>query len=248
MCRTLFWQSLNRTVHRVLSTKGPTKMEKQDVQKITAFSAAYQQLAVTSVMICRSEDGKAEVYETHHDLLTVVDFPKVAFFTRTRDQDPAKYEGARQEFLAGKAAAARKAIMNLTPGQAFQTYEKGPLAYALALARNHPAYFQRWQNERADWAERAAGTLCMMEDCGKALYEPTADPARFSCPRCGGTYSSYGFLEFVDARKGTAEKACKENLDETVQVRKEIAALIVRLQQLKIERKILAAHAKDWGL
>jgi hypothetical protein len=223
-------------------------MEKQDVQKITKFSAAYQQLAVNSVLICRSDDGKAEVYETHHDLLTVVDFPKVAFFTRSRDQDPAKYEGARQEFLSEKRNKAWRRIQEMPAAQAFQHYEKGDQTYALALVANHPEYYNRWTQNLGNWAEKAAGTVCLMEDCGRSLYESTDDPTKFSCPCCGSTYSAGSFLEFVSARKGTAEKACKENLDETAQIRKDMQALAVRLQQLKVERKILVKHAKDWGV
>jgi len=223
-------------------------MEKQDVQKITAFSAAYQYLAVTSVMICRSEDGKTEVYETHHDLLTVVDFPKVAFFTRTRDQDPAKYEGARAAFLSEKRNKASQRVLDLQPDQAFQKYEKGDLEHALAVAENHPDWFSLWIRERADWADQAVGKECLMEDCGLALYEPTDDPTKFRCPFCGSTYSSFGFLEFVRARKGTAERALKETDDEMAQIRKDLQKLAVTLQQLKGVRKIQAKHAKDWGL
>jgi hypothetical protein len=223
-------------------------MEDQDVSKISKFSNSYQVLAAESVLICRTDDGQAEVWETRHDLLTVVDFKKVDFWTHRRDVDPVQYEGARQEFLKEKILTARQQVFLMTPAKAFQQYEKGDQAYALALVENHLEYFKEWQRERMDWAEKAAGTTCMMENCGRALYARTDDPVKFCCPTCGSTYSSFGFLEFVRARKGTAFNALKENTAEMAQVRKDMQKLAVRLQQLKIERKILAKHAKDWGV
>jgi hypothetical protein len=230
---------------------GSTEMEtEKSVVEIKAFTQAYEEMTQKSILISTLDRGKVEVWETAHNLLTVVDFKKKEFFTLERYMDPAKYNKARQDFLADKILNARQQIFSMTPREEFakQKLEKGALAYALALVKNHPSYYQTWVNEKMAWAERAAGETCLMENCGRALYVATDDPLRFACPLCGSTYSCYGFLEFVQARRSVSERALKQNKDEIDQVKKDIQALVVRLQQLKIEKKILAKNARDWGV
>ena len=73
-------------------------MSKKRVSKML-FNEAYDYLKANSELLVRTEKGKIEVYETNGCLLTVVDLEKREFWTKRRQDDPAKYDLGKRELL-----------------------------------------------------------------------------------------------------------------------------------------------------
>lgn len=76
--------------------QGATELKSRD--ELKKFSAAYECLGKTSSLLVRTEDGHAEVWETRGQMLTVVDFIEVKFFTKRRADNPEEYEQAKRSF------------------------------------------------------------------------------------------------------------------------------------------------------
>jgi hypothetical protein len=61
-----------------------------------AFKDAYRELSKESALLCRTCDGRAEVWETDKSLLTIVMLDKEQFWTKTRlELGEEKYGEAR---------------------------------------------------------------------------------------------------------------------------------------------------------
>jgi hypothetical protein len=78
---------------KIRITEEKIEEAKEDIME--EFQEAYEYLKKNSTLLVRSDDGRAEVYETEGNLLTVVLFDKKEFWTLRREDDPIKYEMAK---------------------------------------------------------------------------------------------------------------------------------------------------------
>jgi len=70
-----------------------------------SFKRAYNELRANSILLCHSEDGQAEVWETGTQLLTIVLLDKGEFWTKTRlELGDEKYEECKKALLGLKGA------------------------------------------------------------------------------------------------------------------------------------------------
>jgi len=70
---------------------------------MNGFEKAYAYLKTNSKMLVRTEEGKAEVWETNECLLTIVDLNKQEFHTKRKQDNPVKYDLAKAELLLREA-------------------------------------------------------------------------------------------------------------------------------------------------
>jgi len=65
-----------------------------------SFEVAYGCLRDNSALLCKTPDGKGEVYETGNDLLTIVLIDKQDFWTKTRlELGDEQYEQVRKQLM-----------------------------------------------------------------------------------------------------------------------------------------------------